>query len=209
MTTAPATARLTAVCPVCGAEQSLDTVLHGLQTDEHTRHLVADVVRTSVPLGADMLRYLRLHKPAKRALGLAKVRKVLGELVPAIVKQTVHRKGRDWLVTEPMWQAAFAAVFDAHQKGTLRTPLDGNAYLFEVALRQADKAEGQVEKAQEQTLRGREHRSDAPTTIAALATAALQKDPALLAIEASRANAKPPSAATLEKLNQLKKDLQK
>lgn len=165
MTTAPATARLTAVCPVCGAEQSLDTVLHGLHADEQTRHLVAEVVKASVPLGADVLRYLRLHKPPKQALGLAKVRKVLGELVPSITQQTIHRKGRDWLVTEPMWQAAFAAVFDAHAKGTLRTPLDGNAYLFEVALRQADKAEGAAEKAQEQTLRSRSHSSDAATQV--------------------------------------------
>jgi acyl-CoA thioesterase FadM len=90
-------------------------------------------------------------------------------------------------------------VFRQADSGAMKLPLTGNAYLFEVAMQLADKAEAAAEKQHEQGLRSRTHRTDAAT--AALAT----KDPALAAIEASRAAATPMPAEVRERLQQLKK----
>lgn len=73
------------------------------------------------------------------------MRVVLAELVPAVVQGGFTRKGRDWAMGRDGWDAAFAAVFRAAGEGKLDLPLTGNAYLFEVAMRLADKAESQQE----------------------------------------------------------------
>ena len=134
------------------------------------------------------------------------MRVVLAELVPAVVQGGFTRKGRDWAMGRDGWDAAFAAVFRAADEGKLDLPLTGNAYLFEVAMRLADKAESQQERGQEQALRSRAHTSDTSTDIASLATAALQrKDPALAKLDADRAKAAPMPADVREKINKLKK----
>ena len=130
----------------------------------------------------------------------------LHELVPAVVQGGFTRKGRDWAMGRDGWDAAFAAVFRAADEGKLDLPLTGNAYLFEVAMRLADKAESQQERGQEQALRSRTHTSDTSTDIASLATAALQrKDPALAKLDADRAKAALMPAEVREKISQLKR----
>ena len=193
-------------CPVCGAEESLDAMLARMIDDATVRSLIADVVTRSMVLGGHVVRHLRLHKPPKHRLSTAKMRVVLAELVPAVVQGGFTRKGRDWAMGRDGWDAAFAAVFRAADEGKLDLPLTGNAYLFEVAMRLADKAESQQERGQEQALRSRTHTSDTSTDIASLATAALQrKDPALAKLDADRAKAAPMPADVREKINKLKK----
>lgn len=192
-------------CSVCGAEESLDAMLHRMIQDDEARRLVADVVTKSFVLGGHVARYLRLHKPAKHRLTMTKARAVLAELVPAVTG-SFTRKGREWTLGREGWDAAFAAVFRQAESGALQLPLAGNAYLFEVAMQLADKAEAAAEKQHEQTLRSRAHSSNADTTIAAVASAALgHKDPALVQLEASRAKAAPMPAEVRERIQQLKK----
>ena len=183
----------------------MDALLMRMIDDAEVRRLIASVVTNSMVLGGHVVRYLRLHKPAKHRLSITRTRAVLDELVPAIEHGCITRKGRDWYIGRDGWHAAFAAVFEAHDKGTLALPLSGNAYLFEIAMRLADKAEAQQERAHEHTLRSRAHSSDAATDIASLASAALEKDPALQKIENDRKQAKPMPAEVREKLKQLKK----
>ena len=184
----------------------MDALLMRMIDDAEVRRLIAAVVTNSMVLGGHVVRYLRLHKPSKHRLGITKMRAVLDELVPAIEQGCITRKGRDWHIGRDGWHAAFAAVFEAHDKGTLALPLSGNAYLFEIAMRLADKAEAQAEKQHEHTLRSRAHSSDAATDIASLASAALQhKDPALAKLDADRAKAAPMPKDIREKLQQLKK----
>lgn len=200
------TFNLVHTCRVCGAETSLEQMVHDIIDDQEARRALHDVLHISLPLGALVLRYLRLHKPAKQGMRWQKLRPLLMELLGSIQAGCIHRKGRDWVVTAEGWKAAFEAVFEAHEKGTLRTPLQGNAYLYEVALRLADQVEAQAEKQREADLRSRTHSSAAATDIAAVATAALQhKDPALAKLDADRAKAAPMPAAVRERLNELKK----
>jgi len=163
---------LTHTCAACGAEESLDSLLLRLIDDDVVRRLIADVLVHSLPLGGQVVSYLRLHKPPKQRLRMAGVAKILAELVPDIRRGAITRKGREWQAGTQAWQAAFAAVFEARDKGLLDLPLEGNAYLYEVLLRQADRAEGQAEREQQQAARSRAH-TGGPRGVAGTLGAAL------------------------------------
>ncbi|HEX7866556.1 MAG TPA: hypothetical protein VF555_16490 [Variovorax sp.] len=151
-------------CPVCGAEESLDALLMRMVEDTEARGLIADVILQSLPLSKDVLRYLRLHKPAKQRLRMATARKVLAELVPDLRRVTIERKGRIWAVSGDTWKAAFQAVFDLAERGSLTLPLEGNGYLYGVITRMVDREEAAAEEDREQ---GRRHRAHgAPATVA-------------------------------------------
>ena len=198
-------AQLVNTCPVCGAEESLDAMLHRMIQDDEARRLIYEVMTRSFVLGGHVARYLRLHKPAKHRLSMTKARAVLAELVPAVTG-SFNRKGREWQLGRDGWDAAFAAVFRQAESGALQLPLSGNAYLFEVAMQLADKAEAAAEKQHEHSLRSREYRSDAATDIAAVAASALQqRDPALVKLDQDSARATPMPEYIKAKIRQLKK----
>lgn len=159
-------------CAVCGAEESLDALIHRMIDDEQVRRLIASIMTTSLPLGGLVLRYLRLQKPAKQKLRMDKVAKVLGELLGDIQRGCIERKGREWHIDKEGWKLALEAVFAAELKGSLTLPLDGNAYLYEVIMRLSDKAEGEAEKTAQASSRGRAYQGGAKS-VAELAYAAL------------------------------------
>jgi len=142
-------AQLTNTCPACGAEESLDALIMRMVDDDQVRRLIADILTVSLALGSLALRYLRLHKPAKQKLRMERVAAVLGELLPDVQRHAITRKGREWAVPVESWKLGFQAVFEAAEKGTLKAPLDGNAYLYEVLMRMADKAEAEAERGAE------------------------------------------------------------
>ena len=186
---------LTNTCAACGAEESLDALLHRMIDDDQVRRLLADIMTTSLPLGALVVRYLRLHKPAKQKLRMDKVAKVLGELVPDMLRASIERKGRAWRIDTEGWKLALEAVFAAQAKGSLTLPLDGNAYLYEVLMRLADKAEGATEKQAEVSSRSRAFqggvKSMAELASAALSVAQSQRDPTLARLDAHAHKAVP------------------
>ena len=151
---------LISTCQVCGAEESLDALILRMIDDDQVRRLIAAVLTTSLPLGGQLVRYLRLHKPPKQRLRMDKLAKLLGELVPDIQRTAIERNGRMWVVGPDAWRAALQAVFDAHDKGTLTLPLEGNGYLYSVLMRIADKTEAVQEREHEA---GRKHGLGAAT----------------------------------------------
>lgn len=148
-------AHLTNTCPVCGAEESLDALLLRMVADDTVRLLVAELLTKALPLGDLVVRYLRLHTPPKQRLRLATVRKLLAELVPDVQRVAIERKGRVWSVSPEAWKAAFHAVFEAAERGKITLPLEGNAYLYGVVVRIADRKEGEAEEQREQDRRHR------------------------------------------------------
>ena len=142
-------------CPVCGAEESLDTLLLRMIDDETVRRLIAQVITDSIPLGGLVVRYLRLHKPAKQKLRMSIVAGLLAELVPDMQRGVIARTGRSWAVDGDGWKAALQAVFDAQDKGTLGLPLQGNGYLYQVLMNMADKTEAVAEKQTDASRRSR------------------------------------------------------
>ena len=63
-------AQLLHTCPVCGAEESLESLMARMVDDDQVRRLISDVLTCSLQLGSLTLRYLRLHKPPKHRLRL-------------------------------------------------------------------------------------------------------------------------------------------
>lgn len=157
------TAELINTCGVCGAEESLDGLLLRMIDDDQVRRLIADVITSSLPLGGMVVRYLRLHKPAKQKLRIGVVGRLLAELVPDIQRNSIERTGRTWLVNGDSWKAAFQAVFDAHDKGTLSVPLQGNGYLYQVLMKIADRGEARQESQVDASRRGRANQAGAAT----------------------------------------------
>lgn len=151
----------------------MDALIFNMIDDDNVRRLIADVLMKSLPLGGLVVRYLRLHKPAKQKLRMDKVAKVLGELLADMQRGAIERKGRSWGIDTEGWKLALEAVFTAQAKGTITLPLDGNAYLYEVVMRLSDKAEGEAEKAAQSSSRGRGHSAGAQS-IADLAGSALR-----------------------------------
>jgi hypothetical protein len=164
-------------CMVCGAEESLDGLLARMIDDDQVRRLIADVITQSLPLGGQVVSYLRLHKPAKQKLRMTRVAQLLDELVPDIKRSAITRKGREWQAPGTAWQVAFAAVFEARDQGKLTLPLPGNAYLYEVLMRQADRAEAAVERDQNENARTRAYTGTAQSA-AGLLTELYSQPPA-------------------------------
>lgn len=155
-------------CTVCGAEESLDALLHRMIDDDQVRRLIAQVVNDSLPLGALVLRYLRLHKPARQRLRMKIVAQLLAELVPDITRGRIERSGRSWVCDADGWKAGLQAVFDAQDKGTLGLPLQGNGYLYQVLMNMAGKGEAVAEKQTDAMRRGRPHTAGTQTVGAVL-----------------------------------------
>ena len=146
-------APLTFACPACGAEATLDVVI---AHDESAR-LMAWVIERNAPLGGLVMRYLRLFKPAKQRLRATRVRTLLEGLLADMRRGAITRKGRDWTVSIEGWQAGIEGVLENHSKGLIDLPLGDHAYLYEVLLRVADKAEAEAEQRREAERRGRAH----------------------------------------------------
>lgn len=204
---------LTNTCPVCGAEESLDGLIVRMIDDDEVRRLIAAVLTHSFSLGGMVVRYLRLHKPAKQRLRMDKLAKLLAELVPDIQRTAIERNGRTWAVGPDAWRAAFDAVFDAQAKGTLTLPLEGNGYLYSVLMRIADRHEALQER---QTEADRLHRpTQATVTVkgqpmrigAALEHVFGGRDPALAKIDADDKRAAPMPADVREKIAAMRRPM--
>lgn len=143
----------TNTCQVCGAEEGLDVLILRMIDDDTVRRLIHDTLKLSLPLGAQLMRYIRLHKPPKQRLRMARLQELLTELVTDMQRNVIERHGRAWTVCLDDWRGAFDAVFAAVDKGTLQLPLQGNGYLYQVLTRKADQAEATQEAQREQDRR--------------------------------------------------------
>lgn len=140
-------------CPACHAESSLD-VLIGREVDARA---VAGLIERHLQLGAELVRYIALFRPDKRRLGLARMVALLEELMPDIERQAITRKGRDWPAPHAVWRSALEQVQANRAKGTLKLPLTGHGYLYEIILGLADRAEATAEREREADARARPH----------------------------------------------------
>ena len=79
-------------CPSCGADMDLDVLL----AHEDSRRALAQLVTISMPLGRRVLQYLRLFKPATRAMSHGRTVKLIEQLLPDVQRGAITHKGRDW-----------------------------------------------------------------------------------------------------------------
>lgn len=93
------------------------------------------------PLGALLVKYLGLFRPAKSKLSWSRVAALLGELAEPIRTQRIERAGQVWDVDMAGWERGLTRVLAARDAGRLRTPLSSHGYLLEVLVTDAERAQ--------------------------------------------------------------------
>lgn len=136
-------------CIACGAEMSLDALL----AHEELRVASYELLSLCLPLGALLLRYVGLFRPAKNKMSASRMAQLLNNLLPLIRKQTIEHNGRDWHVPEEVWRAGIDEMVKKADAGKLTLPLTSNGYLFTILADLASKIEAEQEKQTEQQRR--------------------------------------------------------
>jgi hypothetical protein len=143
-------------CPSCNAGFSLEAAL-GI---EAARGALLVALQMPAPLHRPLVQYLGMFRAPGRALAFDRVEKLLGELLPALEKQTVTRNGLTRACPVALWQAGFERMVDQRDNGKLQLPLKSHGYLLEIVAALADQAGAKEEKAQEASVRSGSARAD-------------------------------------------------
>jgi len=114
-------------CPACGSQASLDTLID----NEPAAKALLLALKLS-PVGASLVKYLGLFRPAKSSLSMARVATILGEITPLIAEQKIERNGIAYPTTMAIWESSIAKVLEARDFGRLTTPLKSHGYLLEI-----------------------------------------------------------------------------
>lgn len=131
------------VCPVCQAEFPLEASMN----DVAARHAVVAAFELT-EIGSLLIRYVNLFKPAKQALSMSRLAKLLEELVPMVKAGQITRNGTLYPAPQAYWQQAIETVLMQRDKLTL--PMKSHGYLLEIIAGYAQKANGKAEKQTEQ-----------------------------------------------------------
>lgn len=124
-------------CPACGAEASLD-----LLVDHDAAAQALTLALSMAPLGAQIVRYLALFRPALRRLTWPRVAALLGELLPMILSMRIVRDGRAFDAPLAAWASGIDKCIQARDAGTLRPPLKTHGYLLEIVIAEAARSMG-------------------------------------------------------------------
>lgn len=146
------------VCPICQAEYPLEAALN----DVAARQAVVRAFELT-EIGSVLIRYVQLFKPAKQALSMVKLAKMLDELVPMIKQGQITRGGSVYAAPQAYWQQAIETMLASRDK--LSLPLKSHGYLLEIITGYADKAAAKKEQQNEQGRKyGTAHTVGATTT---------------------------------------------
>jgi hypothetical protein len=146
-------------CPVCSAEFPIEAGL----VEGDAKRLAAVLADLEPVVARALIGYLRLFKPPKTALRVARAVKLAREVVDLIDAGEVSRDERTGMrrsAAPAMWAAGMEQM--AQKRESLTLPLDGHNYLrvvvFALAEQQAARAEARAEEAK----RTGQHRRTAP-----------------------------------------------
>ena len=146
------------VCPECGHVAGM-TAFAG---EAEARDCMAIALRMPRGLADNLMRYLSLFRPPKRALSWHRALKLMRELERDIDRGYVSRRGRDWAAPMDVWEAAIATVLE--QRDNLTLPLRDHSYLHEIITRGANKTEAVAEQKREDKRRKRTDRESEMAT---------------------------------------------
>lgn len=99
-------------------------------------------------LGGLLIRYVQMFKPAKQALSMTKLAKMLDELVPMVKAGQITRNGTIYSAPQAYWQQGIETMLASRDK--LSLPLKSHGYLLEIISSFANKASANAEKQNEQ-----------------------------------------------------------
>ncbi|PJJ96446.1 hypothetical protein CO615_10785 [Lysobacteraceae bacterium NML75-0749] len=143
-----------ATCPHCAFQAEIEAFF----SDDDGKRLAAVVADLPPECARALLRYLRLFKPARQGLRMARAVKIAQEVRILIERGTVARDERTGVhrpVSPAMWAEGMETMLD--QRGKLTLPLDGHGYLRAVVFGLADKADAQAERQREEHARSGQH----------------------------------------------------
>lgn len=131
------------VCPVCQAEFPLEAAMN----DVAARQAVVRAFELT-EFGGLLIRYVQLFKPAKQALSMTKLAKMLDALVPLIKEGQITRSGVIHAAPQAYWQQAIETMLASREK--LSLPLKSHGYLLEIIASFSNKAAAEAERKSEQ-----------------------------------------------------------
>lgn len=153
------------VCPSCGFFAAPDAFL----AESEAQRALLLAFKLPPQLAAPMQQYLRLFRPAQRALTARRIETLLGELLPMIEACRIERRGRIWPAPVEAWRTALDEMVVKRDRLTL--PLKSHGYLLEIIVGHADRAEGAVEAKREEARAypySQDRSCDGPQSVAAV-----------------------------------------
>lgn len=143
-------------CPCCNTEFPIEAGF----AEADGKRLAAVLAALEPTVGRALIGYLRLFKPPKTALRMARAVKFASEVTALISTGDVCRDERGGVRRQAipaLWAQGMEQM--AAQRDRLTLPLDGHGYLRAVVFGLADQADAVVERTREEHLR----RGDRPT----------------------------------------------
>ena len=131
-------------CPACNETLSLAALIE----HDAAREAISLALKMPAPLGKYFLQYLGLFKPAKSALSLDKVAKILAELMPMVSAGKVSKNGTIYAAPQEYWAQAVETMLA--NRAALTLPLKSHGYLISIIAGYAEKVEAKAEKKAEQ-----------------------------------------------------------
>ncbi len=150
-------------CPSCCAQFPIEA---GLLEDEGKR-LAAVVADMEPVLARAALGYLRLFRPPKTALRMARAAKILRELAELVGTGTVCRDERSGVrrrATPAMWATGIEQMLQ-QRSSSLQLPLSNHNYLRALVYGIADSADATNERSREKALRRGERPAAEPGAV--------------------------------------------
>lgn len=135
-------------CPCCNTEFPIEAGF----AEADGKRLAAVLAEFDPAVGRAMISYLRLFKPAKTALRVARAAKLAREVADLVAAGNVCRDERGGIrrpAPPIVWAQAMEQM--AQQRDRLTLPLDSHGYLRAVAFGIADQADAVAERAREAT----------------------------------------------------------
>lgn len=131
-------------CPACNETLSLAALIE----HDAAREAIGTALKMPAPLGKYLLQYLGFFKPAKSALSLDKVARILAELLPMIAAGKVSRNGTIYAAPQEYWAQAIETMMA--NRAALTLPLKSHGYLLSIIAGYAEKVEAKAERQAEQ-----------------------------------------------------------
>ncbi|BFU64736.1 hypothetical protein [Rodentibacter abscessus] len=113
-------------CPACGSVLSLDVLIQHEQAAKAVFHALS----LNGELGRLAVQYLGLFRPAKSALTMERVAKLLNSLLDDVQHQQIERNGQTYPAPIDCWLYGLETVLNSRHN--LKLPLNSHGYLYEV-----------------------------------------------------------------------------
>ncbi len=126
------------VCPICQAEYPLAAAMN----DVAARQAVVKAFSLT-QMGDRLIAYIALFKPAKQALSMVRLAKLLDSLVDQVKAGQIKKNGNTYAAPQQYWMQAIDQMLGNRQ--ALSLPLKNHNYLIAIIANMGEKVEAKKE----------------------------------------------------------------